>query len=103
MLLFVTHNNRLLIRMEYRLAKISGVSVGPRPVTKSWASESKRLGTPALKALVVVLSKIAQLLATVWNCCAHASAKWRSSVFMHVSVNDFNFHSSVIRCAVTPR
>ena len=59
MLLFVTHNNRLLIRMnaciidsislmEYRLAKISGVSVGPRPVTntKSWASESKRLGTP---------------------------------------------------------
>ena len=36
--------------MEYRLAKISGVSVGPRPVTntKSWASESKRLGTPGL-------------------------------------------------------
>src|SRR4029434_54507 len=53
--------------------------------------------------IVVVLSSIAQLLATVWNCCAHASAKWRSSVFMHVSVNDFNFHSSVIRCAVTPR
>ena len=36
--------------MEYRLAKISGVSVEPRPVTntKSWASESKRLGTPVL-------------------------------------------------------
>ena len=36
--------------MEYRLAKISGLSVGPRPVTntKSWASESKRLGTPGL-------------------------------------------------------
>src|SRR4029434_8222473 len=42
-----------------------------------------------LKALVVVLSSIAQLLATVWNCSAHFSAKWRSSVFMHVSVNDF--------------
>src|SRR4029434_3563107 len=52
--------------------------------------------------IVVVLSSIAQLLATVWNCCAHASAKWRSSVFMHVSVNDFNFHSSVIRYAVKP-
>ena len=51
MLLFVTHNNRLLIRMEYRLAKISGVSVGPRPVTntKRWALEKKRLGTPGLK------------------------------------------------------
>src|SRR4029434_10179565 len=47
--------------------------------------------------IVVVLSSIAQLLATVWNCCAHASAKWRSSVFMHVSVNDFNFHSSMRR------
>src|SRR4029434_7069882 len=52
--------------------------------------------------IVVVLSSIAQLLAIVWSCSAHTSAKWRSSVFMHVSVNDFNFHSLVIRCAVTP-
>src|SRR4029434_1561413 len=52
--------------------------------------------------IVVVLSSIAQLLATVWNCCAHASAKWSSSVFMHVSVNDFNFHSSVLDVQLHP-
>ena len=45
--------------MEYRLAKISGVPVGPRPVTnmKSWASESKGLGTPALNNLTNMPNK----------------------------------------------